>query len=202
MQGRECTRSREWLSAYRDSEALDDAQARAHLDACDDCGGWVDALDGLTRAVRVRAAGSPDVASAGIEAFRRHVVEPVERQREVARMLLGVAGVAGLALFAIAIAGVSGTTAVAGHFGRDLSGLQAAISVGFLLAAWRPGSYGRGLLPVTAAAVLVVLLPSAAHAATLEAAPLAEAAHLPLLLGLVGLLLLVDPARQSRGLPA
>jgi len=202
MQGRECTRARQWLSAFRDSEALDDPQARAHIDRCTECAAWADTLDGLTRAVRVRAAGSPDVTSAGIEAFRRQSPEPATPQREVARGLLGFAGVAGLVLFAVALLGVPGTAAVAGHFGRDLSGLHAAISVGFVLAAWRPSRYGRGLLPVVAAAVAVVLLPSAAQATAHEAGLLAELAHLPLLFGFVGLLLLLDHGRQPGRLTA
>ena len=196
MHDGECTGTREWLSAFRDNEALDDPRARAHLDTCAACAEWAQALDGLTRAVRVRPAGSPDVASAGIEAFRRQVERPVRLQREAARALLAIAGVGGLVLFAVALLALSGTAAVAGHLGRDLLGLHAAISLGFVLTAWRPARYGRGLLPVTAAAV-IVLLPSALDAPSHDAALLAEAAHLPLLLGLVGLLLLVRPDRGA-----
>jgi hypothetical protein len=194
----ECRAAREWLSAFRDTEAFDDGAARAHIGACEACTAWASRLAWVTRIVRVRPAGSPDVAGAAIEAFRRKVEQPPARQREVARFLLGVAGVAGLALFVIALIGVPGTAAVAGHFGRDVSGLHAAISFGFLLAAWRPACYGRGLLPVVAMAVLVVLLPSAAHAASPDAALLAEAAHLPLLVGLTGLLLLLDPVEHHK----
>ncbi len=196
MAARECRDAREWLSAYRDTEALDDPVARAHLESCGACTTWASVLDQVTRAVRLRSTGSPDVASAAIEAFQTK--RPPTAARETARLLLGTAGLAGLALFALALAGLPGTAVIAGHFGQDLSGLHAAISLGFLLAAWQPARYGRGLLPVAAMAVLVVLLPSAAHATGPVAAPLAEAAHLPLLVGLVGLLLLLDPISQRK----
>jgi len=192
----ECRDARAWLSAYRDNEALDDPVARAHFEMCGACTSWSLVLDQVTRAARVRPAGSPDVASAGIEAFRAQP-EPV-RRREAARLLLGTAGFAGLLLFVLTLVGFPGATVVEGHFGRDLSGLHAAISLGFLLTAWRPARYGRGLLPVTAMAVLVVLLPSAAHATGPDGTPLAEAVHLPLLVGLVGLLLLLDPVSHQK----
>ncbi|MGH8908032.1 MAG: hypothetical protein ACRD0K_16325 [Egibacteraceae bacterium] len=198
MAGHECGTAREWLSAFRDTEALDDPVARAHIDACEACTAWASTLARVTRAVRVRPAGSPDVASAAIEAFRRRIERPLARQREAARLLLAAAGLTGLVLFALEIAGLTGMAAVAGHFGQDISGLQAAISLGFLLTAWRPARYGRGLLPVAVMAVLVVLLPSAAHATGPDVELLAEAAHLPLLVGLAGLLLSLQPIKAHR----
>jgi predicted anti-sigma-YlaC factor YlaD len=201
MAEHECRTAREWLSAFRDTEALDDWAARSHISACEACTAWASTLARVTRAVRVRPAGSPDVAGAAIEAFR-NIEQPLAHQHEAARFLLGVAGMAGLVLFVISLVGLSGTATVAGHFGQEVSGLHAAISFGFLLTAWRPARYGRGLLPVAAMAVLVVLLPSAAHATSPDAVLLTEAAHLPLLVGLTGLLLLLDPARQHKRAPA
>jgi hypothetical protein len=198
MEDHECRAARQWLSAFRDSEVLDDPVARAHIEACRACETWAWRLDRTTRAVRIRLTGSPDVADAAIEAFRRGVGPSPEHQRDAARFLLAAAGLAGLALFAVSLAGLPGATALAGHFGRDLSGLHAAICVGFLLAAWRPTRYGHSLLPVAAMAAVVVLLPSAAHVTSPDVSPLAEAAHIPLLFGLVGLLLLLEPMRPRR----
>lgn len=191
MRNPDCTAAREWRSAFFDHETVHDPAAQAHLARCEACAEWEQALDGLTGMVRTWSVSSPDVMSAAIAAFRRRAARPVNRQREVARVLLSLAGLLGIALSAVTLLGLASTAAVAGHLGQDLSGLQAAIALGFLLAAWQPERYGRGLLPVAAAAVFV-LLPSAAHAASGAAELLAEAAHLPLLLGFVGLLLLFD----------
>jgi predicted anti-sigma-YlaC factor YlaD len=187
------------VSTDRDGEALDDASARDHAGSCAACGAWIASVDDLTRRYRVRSTGSPDVVSAALG--RWAAGEPADPQRTTGRAVLLIAGVIGLALSALAVAGAPAGRAVGEHLGRDLAGLQGALAVGFLLAARRPERYGRGLLPVALAAVAVVLLPSAADTAALVTDPLAELAHLPVLAGLVGLLLLFDPTRAAARRP-
>lgn len=112
-------------------------------------------------------------------------------------MLLAVAGVAGLVLALLSLAGAPGL-----HAEHDLLGFEVAFAVGFLLCARDPARYGRALLPITAVASLVVLLPSAAAAASTPIDLLAEVGHLSVLAGLTGLVLLAGatpPAGAAGG---
>jgi hypothetical protein len=110
--------------------------------------------------------------------------------------VLALAGASGLLLAAVTLLGPDG----AGHALRDLLGFQVAFAVGFLLCSINPARYSRALLPLTAAAGLVVLLPSATDVGT-GTALLREASHLPMLVGLAGLLLLQDNSSRRRRTP-
>lgn len=192
-----CTTAREWLSAARDGEAADEPTRRAHLQACDACAAWALRLD---RQVGGRAgyAAPPaglDVVAAAMAAFdARHGARRDLRER-VGVAVLALAGVSGIVLSALSLG------AIGDHTHQDLLGFQLAISVGFLLCAHDPSRYGRGLLAVSAAVSLIVLLPSAAGTAAGGLDLLAEASHLPVLVGLLGLLLLLDTVRGGEERP-
>lgn len=192
-----CGPTRAWLSAFRDAESLEDPAARAHLDSCDACGSWAAALDVVSRRTAVRSVGSPDVAGAAIAAFDAlRAAAPRQRQHTLARALLGLAGVAAVVLAVLGLTDAFGTLSIAGsHIGRELYAFEAALGVGFLVAAWRPARYAASLVPVTAVVILVAVLPSAADLGA-RANQLAEASHLPVLLGLGALLLLHDAGRS------
>lgn len=188
-----CRTAREWLSAFRDGEAPDDAPARAHVRACAACATWAVGAD---RAAAARALYAPppglDVVTAAVAAFEARRGERRDLRERVGVLVLALAGVSGFVLAALSLGSLGG------HTHQDLLGFQLALSVGFLLCARDPSRYGRGLLAVSAAASLVVLLPSAAGTAAGGLDLLAEASHLPVLAGLIGLLLLLDTVRDPR----
>ena len=205
-----CTSTREHLSARADRATTPDAAADAHLAGCPACRAWAAALTSLPTPSIPR---TPDITAAAVAAFRRDAHATAGRGRVgaapreaaplhgrrgrptqigVARGLLVAAGMAGVLVALAALIGTGWAVPLADHLGRDLAGLQGALAVGFLLAAWRPARYGRGLLPVAAIAALVTILPGAADASRAAASLVVEAAHLPLLAGATGLLLLAD----------
>jgi hypothetical protein len=212
-----CRPARAWLSAARDGEAGADPSAGAHLASCAGCGRWQAALDAAETAVaRAQAAQPvPDVTAAALDAWAEQERRagaarsaaadpgrPGSAAGRAARWLLVAAGVAGLVLAAVQLTASPGSPA-GGHYGQDLLGFQVAFAVGFLLCARHPERYARALLPITAAAGLVVLLPSAADLTGGPLDLLAEAGHLPVLAGLAGLVLLVGatpaPSRRADG---
>jgi len=182
-----CDHARMWLSAFRDGEALPDDAARRHIGACPDCAAWERALDGVTRGLVVRPAGSPDVVSPALVAWR--AAAPLRGQRRVAQVMLALAGVTGLALAGASLLGALAPDSA--HFVRDLVALETALAVGFLLGAWQPDRYLGGLLPVAVVAGLLTLAASAGDVGT-RTDLASEAGHLPVLLGLFGLFVLVD----------
>ncbi|MGH8902342.1 MAG: hypothetical protein ACRDYA_11835 [Egibacteraceae bacterium] len=190
-----CPTARRWLSALRDGEAAEHPELRAHVQSCTACQRWDATTDALTRRVRVHRAGSPDVAATALRAFQAG-----QRPRTLsgyARWVLGLAGVAGLVLAAVGFVVSPGAAAQPGvHLGHDVYSFETALALGFLLTAFRPDRYGRGLLPVTATAALLILLPSVTFVAAGHQDLLREVSHIPMLIGLVGLLLLVADQRR------
>jgi len=190
-----CRPAREWLSAFRDGEAADDARAHAHVQDCAACAAWAVGVDRATAAgTRGLYAPPPgvDVVTAAVADFAARQGDRRDLRERVGVAVLAVAGVSGFVLAALSLG------AVGDHTHQDLLGFQIALSVGFLLCARDPARYGRGLLAVSAAASLIVLLPSAAGTAAGGLDLLAEASHLPVLAGLIGLLLLLDTVRDPR----
>ena len=185
-----CQDARQWLSAFRDGEALPDAGARAHITECRACSAWEGALDAITRRLVLRTAGSPNLISPAMAAWRRGTGSALRGQRRAAQAMLLLAGITGLGL---ALATLIGVLAPNGsHFVRDLVAFEIALAIGFLLGAWRPDRFGLGLLPVAGVAGLLTLLVSAGDLPGTRTALLAEASHIPVLLGLFGLFVLLD----------
>jgi predicted anti-sigma-YlaC factor YlaD len=194
-----CSPAREWLSAHRDGESGDDPVARAHVDTCQACTAWSEALDVVAERTALRTM-APDVAAAAIAAFdAQAAAAPRRRQATVARVLLGLAGGLAVLLSALGLTDAFGTLSTAGsHIGRELYAFEAALGVGFLMAAWKPLRYAASLLPITAVVIVAAVLPSAADLGSRPGVA-GEATHLPVLLGLGALLLLFDATRQGRG---
>ena len=162
-----CETVRVALSARLDHEdpgqpgsLLDD-----HLRTCAECRAWLARAEQVTRAVRLRSiAEVPDLTAtimAAVAADRsrdqrpqavpaRPGVEARARQR-VLRLAVAVAAVAQLLLTLRSL--VPGAAVAAGlHTGRELASFDAALAVGFLLAAWRPG-LARAYTPIAVALV-------------------------------------------------
>ena len=191
-----CARARAWLSAYRDGEELNDAEAAAHVASCPACTAWGQALDGLTGRLRVRPATSLDLVGPALAAWDKQPAGP-RRRVAVGRLLLGLAGLLGWLLAASRVAGVPPLgPAISAHAGRELAAFEAALSVGFVLAAWRP-RHADGLLAVAVTVVGCTLVGSAADVLAGRSQLGYEVAHLPLVAGLVGLLL-ARPGRPPR----
>ena len=114
------------------------------------------------------------------------------------RALLWAAAVTGLLLAASRLVGIPPLSErISAHAGRELAALEAALAVGFTLAAWRPRRHAGGLLWVALTAAGLTLLGSGADLLSGRSHLSGEVAHLPLLAGAVGLLL-TQPSRPGR----
>jgi predicted anti-sigma-YlaC factor YlaD len=192
-----CHDARTWLSAFRDGEALPEQAPREHIDGCAACGAWESTLDQIARRYAVRSVSTPDVTAPALAAWRTSASRSSHAgQQRVARGMLALSGLGGLVLAAVTFTGLLGPGS--SHFLRDLVAFECAIAVGFLLAAWRPDRYLRGLLPVAGVAALLIMTGSTGTIAGTRADLLVELSHLPVLLGVFGLFVLVD-ARPTTG---
>ena len=193
-----CQAAHKWVSAYRDGEAFADAQAARHLETCAACAAWLGALDGLSGRLRLRPATQPDLVGPALAAWREESAGHRRRRVAAGRALLWVAAVTGLTLAASRLVGIPPLSErISAHAGRELAALEAALAVGFTLAAWRPRPHAGGLLWVALTAAVLTLLGSGADVLTGGSHLGGEVAHLPLLAGALGLLLTM-PDRPRR----
>ena len=193
-----CQAARERVAAYRDGEAFENADAARHLETCPACGSWLQALDGLTGRLRLRPADQPELVGPALTAWQQAAAGHRHRRMAAGRALLWAAAVTGLTLAASRLVGIPPLSErISAHAGRELAALEAALAVGFTLAAWRPRPYAGGLLWVALTAAALTLLGSGADLLGARSHSGAEVAHLPLLAGAVGLLL-TQPRRPGR----
>ena len=194
-----CQAAREWLSAYRDGEAFEDVEAARHLETCAACASWLGALDGLTGRLRLRPAEQPDLVGPALTAWREGSAGRGHRGMAAGRALLWAAAVTGLSLAASRLVGIPPLSErISAHAGRELAALEAALAVGFTLAAWRPRYPAGGLLWVALTAATLTLLGSGADVLAGRSHLGGEVAHLPLVAGALGLAL-TRPRRPRRG---
>jgi predicted anti-sigma-YlaC factor YlaD len=198
-----CQSARGWLSAYRDGETFNDALAADHIQACPDCTAWVGALDGLTGRLRVRSTARHDLVDPALAAWRARAEQRPDYRVAAGRALMIAASLAGLLLAGSRLAGIPAISPrISAHAGRELAAFEAALAVGFALAAWRPRRHAGGLLAV---ALTVTALTVFGASADLLAGrhPLGnEVAHLPLLGGTLGLVLTQVGSRRSPAAPS
>lgn len=121
----------------------------------------------------------PAVTNAASHAFRRQVAA---RTWDVPRLMLVLAGVGGLLLDLPVLFGA------AVHTHQDVAVLHLALAVGFLVCAWRPARYARGMIPVALAAAVLLVLPTAADRTVVITNGLAELSHMPVLIGAAALM--------------
>jgi predicted anti-sigma-YlaC factor YlaD len=185
-----CAWARAWLSAYRDGEELNNAEAADHVATCPACTAWEQTLDGLTGRLRVRPAEPPDLVGPALAAWREGAARHRHNRMAAGRALLWAAAATGLTLAASRLVGIPPLSErISAHAGRELAALEAALAVGFTLAAWRPHRHAGGLLWVTLTAAVLTLLGSGADVLTGRSHPSGEVAHLPLVAGALGLVL-------------
>jgi predicted anti-sigma-YlaC factor YlaD len=140
------------LSARLDGEVTDlpITHLDAHVDGCAACRNWLAAAERVTRQVRVRAVGVPDLTGrilAAVADERR--AEQAERAaaargtRQILRVAVGIAAAVQLLLALPVLLGVG----VDPHASREMASFDIALAVGFALAAWRP-ERARAFVPV------------------------------------------------------
>lgn len=135
------------LSARMDGEdpQMPAVRLDAHLRECADCRAWQTQAEAITRAVRVQPAQVPDLteqvlaavaAELGDAARRRQAAAAQRLRRQILRIALAGAAIAQLVL---AVPVLVGTLSVLDpHTSREMASFDAALAVGFLLAAYRP----------------------------------------------------------------
>jgi hypothetical protein len=197
-----CLAAREWVSAHRDGEAFEDTEAVRHLETCTACAAWLAGLDGLSGRLRLRPATQPDLVGPALAAWREETAGHGHRRLAAGRALLWVAAVTGLTLAASRLVGVPPLSErISAHAGRELAALEAALAIGFTLAAWRPRRHAGGLVWVALTAAALTLLGSGADVLAGRSHVGGEVAHLPLLAGALGLAL-TRPGRPRHRLGA
>jgi predicted anti-sigma-YlaC factor YlaD len=189
----DCTDARTAISARLDGEEASTATPGlgAHLRSCADCRHFEAATTAMHRRLRLRAAEPVPDLSASIVA----AIGPEADDGRVAGLRAGLAAVAVVQILIALPALVLGDDAgLPAHTARHLGSFAVALGIGFLVAAWRPERVG-GVLPLTAALVLCLLLTSAIDVASSRANALSElGGHATELVGL-GLLWLL--ARET-----
>jgi predicted anti-sigma-YlaC factor YlaD len=188
----DCTDARTAISARLDGEDVPAAAPAidAHLRTCADCRAFQASATTMHRRLRLRLAEPvPDLSAAIVGA-----VEPVDDGR-VSGLRAGLVAVAMVQILIALPALVLGDDAgLPAHTARHLGSFAVALGIGFLVAAWRPERVG-GVLPLTAALVLCLLLTSGIDVASAHADALSElGGHATELVGL-GLLWLL--ARET-----
>ncbi|MFE9202095.1 zf-HC2 domain-containing protein [Micromonospora sp. NPDC007230] len=158
-----CDEVRLALSARLDGE---DPQApvaalEAHTGSCPGCRSWLAHAERVTRLTRLQPVDVPDLTApvlAAVAADRAAVRAGAAAAGRARRQVLRVAvAVAAAAQFAIALPILLAGLGVDAdpHTSREMASFDAALAVGFALAAWRP-ERARAFLPV--ALVLAVCL--------------------------------------------
>ncbi len=204
-----CTIARTWWSANLDGEAVEDAASRAHLVGCVDCVSWMAVLERLPSAA-TPATTRQDSWTMG-DPLRRALAEWDRPLGATARddgtsrrvgaagvgiALLWIAGLSGLVLSGSGLVQTWADGVSAGvHTSRELYAFETALSLGFILTARHPGRYARALFPMVAAVSVLIFLP----AVSVPGDPLAEASHISVLVGMLGLFVVVDARSARRG---
>ncbi len=191
----DCTDARTAISARLDGEDLlastPEPALEAHLRSCTECREFEAATTAMHRRLRLRPAERvPDLSAAIVAA-----VDPLTDDGRIAGLRAGLAVVAMVQILVALPALVLGDDAgLPAHTARHLGSFAVALGIGFLVAAWRPERVS-GVLPLTAALVLCLLLTSGVDVAASRANALSElGGHATELVGL-GLLWLL--ARET-----
>lgn len=162
-----CGPYREALSARLDGESgpVGSDELDRHLAGCASCRTYAAVLTDLHRRVRVAPAEPvPDLTADVLAA-----VGAPRRVRDL-RAVLALTGIVQLAIAVPLL--VSGS-----HATREAAVFELALAIGFLFASWRPRQ-AAGLIPVTAAMAVLVLVVAAVDVVAGQATLVAESTHL------------------------
>ena len=170
----DCRVARELLSATLDQEAsLEEGRlANTHLGTCAACRSWWAEIGTVNRHLRVRPAETaPDLSTKVLA----RVSPPRPGRGDWIRYALGVVAATELAL---ALPGVMlGQGAASIHDGRHIGTFGAAVAIGLLYVAWRPGR-ALGILPMVAALAVMMAATATIDLAAGRVRVLGEAHHL------------------------
>jgi predicted anti-sigma-YlaC factor YlaD len=182
----DCVDAREALSAMMDGEEPGAApgDVAVHLAGCAECRSWREAAHDVTRRARLHLA-QPS-APAGVDAVLAAVRSQgdfQQRPRTAPLTRLGLV-VVGLAQVALALGPLlSGRYGGApGHVSHEIGSFTAALAVGFLAVAWRPGR-ALGLRMSAGVAAVLLMITAIADLASHQATLGDEAPHLLALAG-------------------
>lgn len=175
-----CSMVRGAASAHLDGEVglVDADGVAAHAAVCDACDTHVAAIATLDRSLRLAPAPAvPDLS----DAITAAVDLGGDRQRE--RQRRGVVALTGMVMVALSLPGLLGVTVL--HAQREVAMLELAIGLAVVLMAWRPRWLAAGLFPVVATTSVLVVATAAMDVSRGLTTPLAELAHLPIVVAAV-----------------
>jgi predicted anti-sigma-YlaC factor YlaD len=181
-----CDHARAHLGAVRDREALPDPAVDHHLTTCAPCRAWIDDIDHLTRALRLRLVTQPAFVDTALTCWDVRTDTRVTHLQRVGRLLLGVAALGCLAVGVLIAAGSAGHTHTGVTAHREVIILEVALAFGLACAAARPRTFLPGVLPILAVVAIVNIAVSLINLAAGNSGPLDELAHAPFILGLIG----------------
>lgn len=203
-----CDTARRHLGAVRDHDTFGSPLVDDHVAGCPECRQWLADVDDVTRALKLRTASAPTFVDRTLELWdaRAHRTDTV--RHTVGRIMLAVSALGCLIVGALIAADNAGHTHIGVTAQREVIILEIALALGLACAAVRPGVYLAGILPILAIVAIVNLAVSVINLVSLNSTLLAEVAHVPFLLGLVGAFLihrsnpLFDPAEGHDGATA
>ncbi len=157
-----------------------------HLATCAPCRTWIDNVDHLTRALRLRLVTQPAFVDAALARWDTYTDTKTSRLHTTGRLLLGVAALGCLAVGVLIAAGSAGHTHTGVTAHREVIILEVALAFGLACAAARPRTFLPGILPILAVVAIVNIAVSLLNLAAGNSSPLDELAHAPFILGLIG----------------
>lgn len=214
-----CDAVQESLSARQDGEKapLENELVRSHLASCARCRSFAAALPDVSRALKVRQAETiPDLTAPILSAigaadgrstrsalrsrvlgpFRRPYADSATRGHRLLRWNLVVVALLQLALTAPQLLFGIDAMGAPYHVAQELGSLDAALGLGFLLAAARP-TLASGMAVVAVAAAAFLILTAGADVLNHTTTISHEIGHLPAVIGsaLVSLLARAVPVK-------
>jgi predicted anti-sigma-YlaC factor YlaD len=180
-----CERVRLALSARIDGEdpGVAETVVAVHLAGCGACRRFAAEAETLHRSLRLRSADAvPDLSAPIMASIDGERARLQDSRRWALRMALVAVGVVQLAaaLPALVLGDDAGLPV---HAARHIGSFDAALAVGFLVAAWRPARIA-GLLPVLVVLVACLLGGAAVDVLSGQVPAPGEALHLVVLVGL------------------
>ena len=176
----DCAFAREAISALLDGEdtgTADGGGLEEHLAGCAECRAWRDAAHEVTRRVRLGAAQPVPRRTREVAA----AVRASQRRWRIPLVPLYRAGLVAVAAgqLAVAVPGLvfGDDRSAPVHVAHELGSFDAALAVGFLVVAWRPGR-ALGLRALAGAAAVLLVLTAAIDLASGRTSVLDEAPHL------------------------
>ena len=182
----DCDSARRHLGAVRDRDAMSDNVVDDHVDGCAQCRSWITDVDNVTRALSLRTATPPTFVDTALELWDTRARRADDIRYAGGRILLAVAALGCLVVGALIAADSAGHTHIGVTAHREVIILEIALALGLACAALKPRVFLAGILPILGIVAVVNLVVSAVNLATGNSTLIAEIAHLPFLLGLIG----------------